>query len=119
MDNDESLSFSKLKQLLNMANGNLSVHLTQVEGSRLRFHQQNLRGQEAGDYVSATSTGRNAFATYLHNLQVLLKSATDKSSSSKKQVTINMPSYIYLMNERISLGISPIRGEEWHTSATR
>lgn len=28
---DESLSFSELKQLLNMTNGNLSVHLTKLE----------------------------------------------------------------------------------------
>lgn len=84
LNDDESLSFSKLKQLLNMTNGNLSVHLTKLEEAGYVSIDKTFEGRKPATYVSATSAGRNAFATYLHDLQILLKPATDKSEPPKR-----------------------------------
>ncbi|MDF7665853.1 transcriptional regulator [Bifidobacterium sp. ESL0745] len=84
LDDDESLSFSKLKQLLNMTNGNLSVHLTKLEEAGYVSIDKTFEGRKPATYVSVTSAGRDAFATYLHDLQVLLKPATGESAPEKK-----------------------------------
>ncbi|WEV64115.1 transcriptional regulator [Bifidobacterium sp. ESL0732] len=84
LNDDESISFTKLKQLLNMTNGNLSVHLTKLEEADYVSIDKTFEGRKPVTYVSVTSAGRDAFATYLHDLQALLKPATDKTSSPKK-----------------------------------
>lgn len=84
LDDDESISFSKLKQLLNMTNGNLSVHLTKLEEAGYVSIDKTFEGRKPVTYVSVTAEGRDAFATYLHDLQVLLKPATGESTPEKR-----------------------------------
>ncbi|MDF7640128.1 transcriptional regulator [Bifidobacterium sp. ESL0784] len=84
LNDDESLSFSKLKQLLKMTNGNLSVHLTKLEEAGYVSIDKTFEGRKPVTYVSVTSAGRSAFATYLHDLQALLKPATGESEPPKR-----------------------------------
>jgi DNA-binding MarR family transcriptional regulator len=82
LNEDESLSFSKLKQLLNMTNGNLSVHLTKLEDANYISINKSFEGKKPVTYVTATPTGRAAFNNYLHELRQLLKPLTRNQTSS-------------------------------------
>jgi DNA-binding MarR family transcriptional regulator len=76
LDQGDSLTFPRLKEMLSMTDGNLSTHLRRLEEAfyitqEKRFTDQ-LRGRVPSTSVCLTSLGKAAFAEYLRNLRALL-----------------------------------------------
>jgi DNA-binding MarR family transcriptional regulator len=68
----DSLSFEKLRALLDMTAGNLSVHLTKLEDAGYISIEKTFEGRKPATYVAMTTKGRAAFEQYLANLKALL-----------------------------------------------
>ncbi|MDF7664501.1 transcriptional regulator [Bifidobacterium sp. ESL0763] len=83
LHDDEAMSFTKLKKLLGMTNGNLSVHLTKLENAGYVNIEKTFEGRKPATYIAATPQGRQAFEDYLSNLQQLLSPVTGKPEADK------------------------------------
>ncbi|OZG49937.1 transcriptional regulator [Bombiscardovia coagulans] len=68
----EQLSFEKLRTMLGMTSGNLSVHLTKLEDAGYVTMFKTFERRKPVTYVSVTSQGQAAFQLYLTNLKELL-----------------------------------------------
>lgn len=68
----DSITFPKLRDILGMTGGNLSVHLRKLEDAGYITQEKTLRGRATTTYVGITPQGRAAFLTYRSTLMALL-----------------------------------------------
>jgi DNA-binding transcriptional ArsR family regulator len=67
------LTFSELKELLDVTDGNLSVHTSQLERHGLvRVHKE-FRGRKPRTTFSLTREGRREFKRYVEELERILR----------------------------------------------
>lgn len=69
----DSISFPKLRKLLNMSGGNLSTHLRRLEDAGYIGQTKTIEGRVPATYVKITEEGRLAFTRYRRALHELLQ----------------------------------------------
>lgn len=69
---DDSITFPKLRTILNMTAGNLSVHLRKLEDAGYITQEKTIQGRTTVTYLSITTQGRAAFQKYRKTLLELL-----------------------------------------------
>lgn len=69
----ESVSFTELRDTLEMTDGNLSVHLQKLEEKGYIAIDKQFVGRRPHTTCRLTRNGRQAFARYLDHLQVLIQ----------------------------------------------
>lgn len=69
---DESISFPRLQEILDMTPGNLSTHLRKLEDADYVLVSKTHEGRTPVTYIALTKTGRRAFEDYMDSLRALL-----------------------------------------------
>ncbi|WP_300265868.1 transcriptional regulator [Microbacterium sp.] len=69
---DESITFPRLQELLEMTAGNLSTHLRKLEDAEYVLVEKTHQGRTPVTYVALTTTGRRAFEDYTQALRSVL-----------------------------------------------
>ncbi len=69
---DDEIAFPRLRQLLGMTAGNLSIHLRKLEQAGYVSVTKTFRLRTPATLVRLTPTGRDAFARYVTDLRGLL-----------------------------------------------
>jgi len=68
----DELHFPRLRELLDMTAGNLSTHLSKLEGAGYVQQNKTYSGRSPATYLALTPEGRVAFEWYVRNLRALL-----------------------------------------------
>ena len=76
---NESLDFNRLKELLEVTDGNLASHLKALEKVYYINVQKQFVGRKPNTQYSATTEGKKAFHDHLNALEALLKAQKQKS----------------------------------------
>jgi DNA-binding transcriptional ArsR family regulator len=69
----ESLTFTELRDALEMTDGNLSVHLQKLEGGGFVAITKQFVGRRPQTTCQLTRAGRKAFAAYLDHLEAIVR----------------------------------------------
>jgi DNA-binding MarR family transcriptional regulator len=72
MSPGDKVAFKALQKMLGLTVGNLSVHLTKLEGVGYVRIDKTFEGRKPATYVELTAKGRLAFEQYLKDLKQLL-----------------------------------------------
>ncbi len=72
LGSDDEIAFPRLRQLLDMTAGNLSIHLRKLAEARYIAITKTFRLRSPVTLVALTPTGREAFERYLAALRALL-----------------------------------------------
>ncbi len=70
---NDSLDFNRLKELLDVTDGNLASHLKALEKVDYIVVQKQFVGRKPNTRYSATQAGKKAFEDHLISLETLLK----------------------------------------------
>jgi DNA-binding transcriptional ArsR family regulator len=68
-----SLTFTELRDTLEMTDGNLSVHLQKLEEAKLVAIDKQFVGRRPQTTCRLTPTGRDAFTRYLDHLEAIVR----------------------------------------------
>lgn len=68
----DELHFPRLRELLDMTAGNLSTHLSKLEGAGYVQQNKTYAGRSPATFLALTPEGRVAFERYVRNLRSLL-----------------------------------------------
>jgi DNA-binding MarR family transcriptional regulator len=71
------MSFSELKEQLNMTDGNLSVHIKTLQEAGFVSVTKSVQNRRPLTTVSLTSAGRKAFTTYIDLLEQIVRQAKE------------------------------------------
>jgi len=69
---DESITFPRLQEMLDMTAGNLSTHLRKLEDAGYVAVEKTHRGRTPATYAALTTRGRRAFEDYTAALREVL-----------------------------------------------
>lgn len=69
---EESITFPRLQEILDMTAGNLSTHLRKLEDADYISVTKTIEGRSPVTYLALTRTGRRAFEDYMDSLRGLL-----------------------------------------------
>lgn len=72
LHDDDSVTFPRLQELLDMTAGNLSTHLRKLEEAEYVQVEKTHRGLKPVTYVALTKKGRRAFEDYTEALRKLI-----------------------------------------------
>lgn len=72
---DKGLSFSEIREIAEMTDGNLNRHLKMLEGEKIIKLKKVLAEGRARTIVSLSATGKRRFLDYLNALETVLKDA--------------------------------------------
>lgn len=72
LESGESISFPRLQEILEMTAGNLSTHLSKLEGASYVLVTKTHQGKTPVTYLELTRSGRRAFEDYTESLRALL-----------------------------------------------
>ena len=70
---NENADFRRLKELLNVTDGNLASHISALEKAGYIIITKQFIGKKPKTAYSATRSGKNAFKAHLDNLEKLIK----------------------------------------------
>lgn len=70
---NDALSFSSLKELLSLTDGNLATHLRALEEAGYVAVQKQFIGRKPNTTYTATDAGRHAFTDHLNALEAFIK----------------------------------------------
>jgi len=68
----ESADFKYLKETIDVTDGNLSSHLSKLEGAGLISVEKSFRGKKPHTAFSITPKGRERFAKYVSHLEKII-----------------------------------------------
>ena len=68
----DSVTFPKLRSILDITAGNLSVHLRKLEDAAYITQEKAIQGRTTATYLGITTRGRTAFLEYRRTLLALL-----------------------------------------------
>ena len=74
----ESLSFSELKELLSITDGNLSVHARRLEEARYVACTKGFQGRVPKTEFRLTAAGRKALERYLAHMEALIRTVRER-----------------------------------------
>lgn len=83
-ESDEGLSFSEIKELCGLTDGNLNRHLKLLEEEKIVIAKKSLAGNRARTMVRLSAAGRRKFVKYLESLEEALKQAAQSMGSKSK-----------------------------------
>ena len=72
LETDDSITFPRLQELLEMTAGNLSTHLRKLEEPQYVAITKTHRGRVPITYLSLSKKGRRAFEDYMETLRTVL-----------------------------------------------
>ena len=75
VEQKEKVDFGFLRDLLELTDGNLSVHLQKLEEANYVLIEKVFEGRRPKTWVSATPEGRDAFATHVDALEAIVAQA--------------------------------------------
>ncbi len=75
---NDTLSFNDLKSLLEITDGNLSVHARKLEDAGYVRCTKSFVGRQPRTEFKLTSAGRRALETYLEQMESVIRTARDK-----------------------------------------
>jgi DNA-binding MarR family transcriptional regulator len=78
----ESLTFTELRDRLEMTDGNLSVHLQKLEDKSYVAIDKKFVGRRPQTTCRLTATGREAFTRYLNQLESIVKQGRRSNSGA-------------------------------------
>jgi DNA-binding MarR family transcriptional regulator len=78
-----SITFTELKKLLSVSDGNLSVHLKKLEDADFITVEKKFEGRKPQTTYKLTELGKKEFIEYLNNMEVVLKKLKETNNSSK------------------------------------
>lgn len=70
---NESLTFNNLKSLMNITDGNLSVHARKLEDAGYITCTKSFEGRLPKTEYKVTATGRRALESYLNHMETLIQ----------------------------------------------
>ncbi len=70
---NESLTFNDLKRLMNITDGNLSVHARKLEEAGYITCSKSFQGRLPKTEYKVTATGRRALESYLNHMETLIR----------------------------------------------
>ena len=73
LDEKTRISFHTLKEVLQVTDGNLSVHLSRLEEAGYVLVEKTFVNKKPSTYIAVTSHGRSAFSEHVEALQKLLQ----------------------------------------------
>ena len=76
------LTFTELRDTLEMTDGNLSVHLQKLEEKGYVTIDKQFVGKKPQTSCRLTASGRNAFRRYLDRLEAIIQQGRGESSSA-------------------------------------
>jgi len=74
---NESLTFTELKELLGITDGNLSVHARRLEDGGLVKCTKSFEGRTPRTEFALTAKGRRALQRYLEHMEALIRSVRE------------------------------------------
>jgi len=72
LPDDAQLEFVTLRKMLDLTDGNLSVHLRKLEDAGYVQVEKAFVGRKPRTYIAATPAGRKAFAEHVQALQAII-----------------------------------------------
>ncbi|MCI2959402.1 transcriptional regulator [Agromyces atrinae] len=72
LDPEESITFPRLQELLDMTAGNLSTHLRKLEDAGYVTVDKSHQGRTPVTYLALSRAGRRAFEDYMDTLRSVL-----------------------------------------------
>jgi DNA-binding MarR family transcriptional regulator len=75
LEKDEKADFVFLRDLLELTDGNLSVHLQKLEGAEYVMIEKVFVERRPKTWIWATAEGRDAFATHVDALEAIVAQA--------------------------------------------
>ena len=81
---NDSLTFTELKRLLELTDGNLSRHLTTLQEAGLVEIWKGYRGKKPQTLCRLTDDGRRRFLDYVNVLEAVLADAVEAARGGKK-----------------------------------
>jgi len=82
---EEELSFSDLKEALNLTDGNLTSHLRILEMNEIIDVKKTFIGRRPKTFYKLTKEGKERFINYLNNVKDFLNFLIKKEEESDKQ----------------------------------
>ena len=74
----KKLSFGELKEILNLTDGNLSIHARKLEDAGYVECRKFFEGRRPQSEYTLTSTGRKAFEKYVNHMEALIQAMKPK-----------------------------------------
>jgi DNA-binding MarR family transcriptional regulator len=74
------LTFSELKQILGLTDGNLSIHARKLEDAGYIECKKHFEGRKPQTEYSLTLEGRKAFEKYVNHMEALIQAMKPKES---------------------------------------
>jgi len=78
-----SITFTELKKLLSVSDGNLSVHLKKLEDANFIIVEKKFEGRKPQTTYKLTELGKKEFIEYLNKMEVVLKKLKETNNNSK------------------------------------
>ncbi|QBI56636.1 transcriptional regulator [Streptomonospora litoralis] len=78
----DQLSFSRLREILAMTSGNLSVHVRKLEAAEYVHSVKTYERRSPITYFSLTTKGRHALEDYVQTLQTLLNTGGAETATA-------------------------------------
>ena len=75
---NDTMSFNELKELLDVTDGNLSVHARKLEEADYVRCTKSFRGRVPRTEFRLTATGRRALERYLDHMETLIRSLRER-----------------------------------------
>ncbi len=70
---NEELPFKALKEMLDVTDGNLSSHLSKLEGAKYIMIEKSFEGKRPKTVVYITDIGRRSFKKYIEALKLFVE----------------------------------------------
>lgn len=88
-ESESGLSFSEIKEVCGMTDGNLNRHLKLLEEEKIVIAKKSLAGNRARTMVRLSAAGRRKFVKYLESLEAALKqAAVSVGGKSKSKASV-------------------------------
>ena len=83
-----SITFTELKKLLSVSDGNLSVHLKKLEDANFIIVEKKFEGRKPQTTYKLTELGKKEFIAYLNKMEEVLKNLREANNGSRSEVSL-------------------------------
>jgi len=82
------ITFTELKKLLSVSDGNLSVHLKKLEDADFITVEKKFEGRKPQTTYKLTELGKKEFIAYLNKMEEVLKNLKEVNNGSRSEVSL-------------------------------
>jgi len=82
------ITFTELKKLLSVSDGNLSVHLKKLEDANFITVEKKFEGRKPQTTYKLTELGKKEFIAYLNKMEEVLKNLREANNGSRSEVSL-------------------------------